>query len=106
MTTLTYRHQVLRNLQFGTLPAFLDAQKEKNALLVAHGLTPYAVWAPAFGGLHHMVLEAHFASMAAFEAEHLATKKIEGMAALNAAQLECTVPGSAHDQLQRLGLQA
>jgi len=106
MPTPTYRHQVLRNLQFGTLPAFLAAQEEKNALLVQHGLTPYAVWAPAFGGLHHMVLEAHFPSMAAFEAEHLATKKIDGMAALNAAQLECTVPGTAHDQLQRLGLDA
>lgn len=106
MTSPTYRHQVLRNLEFGTLPAFMDAQREKNALLVANGLTPYAVWAPAFGGLHHMVLEAYFESMAAFEAEHLATKKIEGMAALNAAQLRCTVPGSAHDRLQRLGLEA
>jgi hypothetical protein len=106
MPTPTYRHQVLRNLVFGTLPDFLAAQQEKNALLVANGLTPYAVWAPAFGGLHHMVLEAHFESMAAFEAEHLATKQIEGMAALNARQLECTVPGTAHDQLQRLGLGA
>lgn len=102
----TYRHQVLRNLKFGTLPTFMAAQEKKNALLAEHGLTPYAVWAPAFGGLHHMVLEAHFESMAAFETEHLAQKKIDGMAALNAEQLECTIPGTAHDQLQRLGLPA
>ncbi|GAB6903087.1 hypothetical protein [Kineosporia succinea] len=102
----TYRHQVLRNLKFGTLPTFMAAQRTKNELLVAAGLTPYAVYAPAFGGLHHMVLEASFESMAAFEAEHLATKKIEGMAALNAEQLECTIPGTALDQLQRLGLPA
>ncbi|MBT0768506.1 hypothetical protein KIH74_06190 [Kineosporia sp. J2-2] len=102
----TYRHQVLRNLKFGTLPTFMAAQRRKNELLVANGLTPYAVYAPAFGGLHHMVLEASFGSMAEFEAEHLATKKIEGMAALNAEQLECTVPGTAQDHLQRLGLEA
>jgi hypothetical protein len=102
----TYRHQVLRNLEFGTLPTFMAAQRKKNELLVEAGLTPYAVYAPAFGGLHHMVLEAHFDSMAAFEAEHLATKKIEGMAALNAEQLACTIPGTALDQLQRLGLEA
>lgn len=103
---LTYRHQIFRNLKFGTLPAFMAAQKEKNELLVAAGLTPYAVWAPAFGGLHHMVLEAQFASMAAFEAEHLAQKQIEGMAAINVRQLECTIEGSAEDRLQRLGLGA
>lgn len=103
---LTYRHQILRNLKFGTLPTFMAAQEEKNALLVAAGLTPYSVWAPAFGGLHHMVLEAGFESMAAFETEHLAQKRIEGMAALNARQLECVVPGSAEDRLQRLGLGA
>lgn len=102
----TYRHQVLRNLKFGTLPTFMAAQRKKNELLVANGLTPYAVYAPAFGGLHHMVLEANFESMAAFEAEHLATKKLEGMAALNAEQLECTIPGTAMDHLQRLGLEA
>ncbi len=102
----TYRHQVLRNLKFGTLPTFMAAQRKKNELLVENGLTPYAVYAPAFGGLHHMVLEASFESMAAFETEHLATKKIEGMAALNAEQLECTIPGTALDHLQRLGLEA
>ncbi len=102
----TYRHQVLRNLKFGTLPTFMAAQRKKNELLVENGLTPYAVYAPAFGGLHHMVLEASFESMAAFETEHLATKKIEGMAGLNAEQLECTIPGTALDSLQRLGLEA
>lgn len=104
--TKTYRHQVLRNLQFGTLPTFMAAQKKKNELLVANGLTPYAVYAPAFGGLHHMVLEASFESMGDFEAEHLATKKIDGMAPLNAEQLACTIPGTALDNLQRLGLDA
>jgi hypothetical protein len=103
-TTLTYRHQVLRNLAFGTLPRFTQLQREKNELLVAAGLTPYAIWAPAFGGLHHLVLEASFASMAAFEAEHLATKEVAGFAALNAAQLECVLPGTAEDRLQRVGL--
>jgi hypothetical protein len=104
LPTLTYRHQILRQLKYGTLPAFLDAQRKKNALLVEAGLTPYAVYAPAFGGLHHMVLEASFASMAAFETEHLATKGIAGMAELNAAQLACVIEGSAQDHLQRLGL--
>lgn len=102
----TYRHQVMRNLKFGSLPTFMTAQRAKNELLLEHGLTPYAVYAPAFGGLHHMVLEASFESMAAFEAEHLKTKQIAGFAALNAEQLECTIPGTALDQLQRLGLEA
>jgi hypothetical protein len=106
MATKTYRHTVLRNLHFGTLPAFMAAQRAKNELLVAAGLTPYAVYAPAFGGLHHMVLEASFDSMAAFETEHLATKSIDGFAALNADQLACTIEGSASDHLQRLGLDA
>jgi len=104
MLLLTYRHQILRNLKFGTLPVFLRTQEEKNALLVAAGLTPYSVWAPAFGGLHHMVLEAGFASMAAFEEEHLAGKRIPEMGALNAQQLECVIVGTANDQLQRVAL--
>jgi hypothetical protein len=104
LPTPTYRHQILRNLKLGTLPAFMAAQRKKNALLVEAGLTPYAVYAPAFGGLHHMVLEASFPSMAAFEAEHLASKKLDGLAELNAAQLACVIEGSAQDRLQRLGL--
>jgi hypothetical protein len=103
---MTYRHQIMRNLKFGTLPVFTKLQQQKNDLLVEAGLTPYAIWAPAFGGLHHLVLEAGFESMAAFEAEHLATKKIAGMAELNAQQLECVLPGTAEDRLQRLGLAA
>jgi hypothetical protein len=98
-----YRHQIMRNLKFGTLPKFMELQKKKNELLIGAGLTPYDVWAPAFGGLHHMVIEARFESMAAFEAEHLAQKKIEGMAALNAGQLEYVIEGSAEDRFQRLG---
>ncbi|UYP18469.1 hypothetical protein OED52_17700 [Rhodococcus sp. Z13] len=103
---MSYRHQILRNLKFGTLPKFMEAQREKNALLTAAGLTPYSVWAPAFGGLHHMVLEAHFESMAEFERQHLAQKKIPEMAALNATQLECVIEGTAEDRLQRIGLDA
>ncbi|SDG26695.1 hypothetical protein [Klenkia brasiliensis] len=110
MTTVpaphAYRHQVLRTLAFGALPRFTALQREKNTLLSAAGLTPYAIWAPAFGGLHHLVLEASFPSMAAFEVEHVASKAVEGLAALNAAQLECVVPGTAEDRLQRLGLPA
>jgi hypothetical protein len=101
-----YRHLVTRHLKYGTLPRFVDLQRTKNALLVGAGLTPYAVWAPAFGGLHHMLLEARFPTMAAFEAEHLAGKKLDGMAALNAEQLECVIEGTASDALQRLGLPA
>jgi len=101
---LSYRHQILRNLAFGTLPRFTQLQRQKNELLTAAGLTPYAIWAPAFGGLHHLVLEASFESMAAFESEHLATKQLAGLAEINAAQLECVLPGTAEDRLQRLGL--
>jgi len=101
---MSYRHQVLRNLKFGTLPRFVQAQKDKNALLSEHGLTPYAIWSPAFGGLHHLVLEASFASMADFEKEHQAQKTIPGYAELNATQLECVLPGTASDALQRVTL--
>ena len=58
------------------------------------------------GGLHHLVLEARFESMAAFETEFAATKKIPEIAKLNAAQLECVIEATAEDRLQRLGLAA
>lgn len=103
---MAYRHQILRNLKFGTLADFVAAEKEKNALRSGAGLTPYAIWSPAFGGLHHLVLEAQFESMAAFEAEHLANKSLEGMAVLNARQLDCVIEGTAQDRLQRLSLDA
>jgi hypothetical protein len=101
---VTYRHQVFRSLRFGTLARFMDLQREKNTLLEAAGLPAYEVWAPAFGGLHHMVLEARYPSMAAFEEAHLATKGIEKVAVINAEQLECVIEGTAHDSLERLGL--
>ncbi|AQT82329.1 hypothetical protein B1R94_28440 [Mycolicibacterium litorale] len=101
---MTYRHQILRNLKFGTLPTFTAAEREKNALRVQAGLTPYSIWAPAFGGLHHLVLEATFESMAAFEVEHVAAKALDGMGALSARQLECVIEGTAEDRLQRLSL--
>lgn len=101
---MTYRHQILRNLKFGTLPTFVAAEKEKNALRIDAGLTPYTIWSPAFGGLHHLVLEAQFDSMAAFESEHVAGKSLQGMAEINARQLECVIEGTAMDQLQRVTL--
>ncbi|MFE7977433.1 hypothetical protein [Streptomyces shenzhenensis] len=101
-----YRHQVLRNLTLGSLGRFLDLQRKKNALLAAHGLTPYRVWSPAFGGLYHLVLEADFPSMARFEDEHRASKALGEMAELNAAQLDLVIEGTAHDRLQRLSLAA
>ncbi len=101
---MTYRHQVLRNLHFGTLAKFTALQEKKNALLAEAGLTPYAIWSPAFGGLHHLTLEATFPSMAEFERQHLATKQIDGYAALNAEQLTYVIEASAEDRLQRLSL--
>jgi hypothetical protein len=101
---VTYRHQILRNLRYGTLPEFMSLQREKNDLYRAHGLTAYRVWAPAFGGLHHMVLEAEFPSMAEFERQHGVVKGIARIAEINAAQLRCVIEGSAADRLQRLGL--
>lgn len=99
---MRYRHQVLRNLEFGMLGRFKELQAAKNELLVAADLTPYAIWAPAFGGLHHMVLEAEYDSMASFEEEWAAAKALEGYGDLNAQQLECVIPGTAEDRLQRL----
>lgn len=101
---MTYRHQIVRHLRFGTLPRFVELQQEKNALLAEAGLPTYEVWSPAFGGLHHMVLEARYPTMAAFEEAHLAAKRIEKISAINAEQLECVIEGTAHDALQRLTL--
>lgn len=102
----SYRHQILRNLHFGTLPTFVALQKQRNELLSRAGLTPYTIYSPAFGGLHHLVLEASFESMAAFEAEHLASKSLDGYAGLGAQQLECVIEGTASDLLQRVTLPA
>jgi hypothetical protein len=107
VTTLaagSYRHQILRNLHFGTLPRFVELQKQRNELLIGAGLTPYTIFSPAFGGLHHLVLEASFGSLADFEAEHKATKTLEGYADLGASQLECVIEGTASDLLQRVTL--
>ena len=101
---MSYRHRILRNLIYGSLPEFTLLQKEKNTLLAEAGLVPYAMWAPAFGGMHHMELEADFATMAAFEAQHEATKAIGRIGAINARQLELTIAGTASDRLLRLGL--
>ncbi|MDT3438206.1 MULTISPECIES: hypothetical protein [unclassified Pseudofrankia] len=102
----SYRHQVFRQLRYGHLPAFLALQREKNELYAAGGLTPYRMWAPAFGGLHHMVLEAEFDSMADFEKQHLAAKAIGRVGEINAAQLEHVIEGSASDALARIALEA
>ncbi|MEO3857945.1 hypothetical protein [Acrocarpospora sp. B8E8] len=103
---MSYRHQILRNLRYGTLPAFMKLQREKNELYAAEGLTPYRVWAPAFGGLHHLVLEAEFPTMTEFERQHVTAKSVARVAEINAAQLEYVIEGTAEDRLQRLGLDA
>ena len=101
-----YRHQVLRELKYDGLKRFVELQAEKNALLVAAGLTPYTVWAPAFGGLYHMTLEATFPSLAAFEEERARAKADPAIAKIEAAQLELVRDGTASDRMQRLSLAA
>jgi hypothetical protein len=51
---MIYRHQVLRTLRHDALAEFLQLQRDKNTLLADAGLATYSVWAPAFGGLHHL----------------------------------------------------
>ena len=102
---MSYRHTVIRHLIYGSLPEFLQLQRRKNDVLAGAGLVPYAVWAPAFGGMHHMTLEARFPTMAAFEEQHLATKTIPEIATINERQLELTIVGTAADALQRIALE-
>jgi hypothetical protein len=102
--TTRYRHQVLRTLHHEGLPEFLALQRTKNELLAGAGLATYAVWAPAFGGLHHLVLEAEFGSMAEVEAHQVAARALEGYNAASTAQLRLVAQGTASDRLIKLSL--
>lgn len=102
----TYRHQVLRNLRYDGLARFTELQRQKNAMLAEADLRPYAIWAPAFGGLHHLVLEAEFDSLEAFERQQDLAKKLEGYSAANAEQMTLVLPGTASDRMIKLSLPA
>lgn len=99
-----YRREVHRTLKFGTAATFTALQAEKNKLLVEAGCTPYKVWCPAFGELHHMVLEATFATMEAFETEGKVIGGLERVAEIDAQLIECVMPGSAFDKLSKVVL--
>jgi hypothetical protein len=101
---MIYRHQVLRTLHHDALAEFLQLQREKNTLLAEAGLATYSVWAPAFGGLHHLVLETEFTSMADVEAHQTAAKALDGYGPANAAQMKLVIEGSAADRLIKLSL--
>ncbi|MDY7105935.1 MAG: hypothetical protein S0880_32520 [Actinomycetota bacterium] len=102
MATKVHQHRVYRNVTYGLVGQFNDLQRQKNELLVAAGLVPYAVWAPALGGLSHMVMTAEFPSMAAFEEQGAAIGAIEGYGALHAEQTSLVVPGTARDEMVKL----
>ncbi len=102
--TVLYRHQVLRTLHPDGLGEFLALPRAKNELLAGAGLAAYAVWAPAFGGLYHLVLEAEFASMAEVEAHQSAARSLDGYGAASAAQLTLVMEGTASDRLIKLVL--
>jgi hypothetical protein len=102
--TVLYRHQVLRTLHHDGLAEFLVLQRTKNELLASADLATYAVWAPAFGGLHHLVLEAEFGSMAEVEAHQMAAKALEGYSMANSAQMKLVIEGTASDRLMKLSL--
>ena len=99
-----YRREVHRTLQFGTAGAFTALQAEKNKLLVESGCTPYKVWCPAFGELHHMVLEATFPTMEAFEAEGRIIAGLERVAEIDAQLISHVMPGTAFDKLSKVVL--
>ncbi len=101
---MTYRREVHRTLKFGTLDAFIELQKEKNALLSEAGCTPYRVWAPAFGELHHLVLEATFPSLAVYEEEGTAIRAVARVSAIDREQIDLVMPGTARDQLSKVTL--
>jgi hypothetical protein len=100
-----YRREVHRTLRYGTLGRFLELQAEKNKLLTEAGCTPYRVWAPAFGELHHLVLEASFASLAAYEAEGKVVSGLGRIAEIDSEQIQLVMPGSAADKLSKVALE-
>jgi hypothetical protein len=91
-------------LKYGTLAKFVELQKEKNSLLVAAGCTPYRVWAPAFGELHHLVLEAAFTSLAQYEEEGVAIQALGRVGEIDREQIDLVMPGTARDQLSKVTL--
>ncbi|HMG43752.1 MAG TPA: hypothetical protein VK611_20640 [Acidimicrobiales bacterium] len=99
-----HQHRVYRNVTYGKAGQFIALQKEKNALLVAAGLTPYHVWAPALGGLHHLVMTAEFPSLAAFQAQGASLGAVDGYGDLNAEQLALVIVGTARDEMVKLEL--
>jgi hypothetical protein len=99
-----HQHRVYRNVAYGKAGEFLALQREKNDLLVAAGLTPYTVWAPALGGLHHLVMTAEFPSLAAFQAQGAALRTVAGYGDLNARQLALVIEGTARDEMLKLEL--
>jgi hypothetical protein len=102
---MTYRREVHRTLRYGTLPRFLELQREKNKLLLEAGCTPYAVWCPAFGELHHLVLEASFASLGAYEDEGTIIGGLPRVGEIDASLIELVMPGTASDKLSKVILQ-
>jgi hypothetical protein len=70
--------------------------------LAEAGCTPYTVWCPAFGELHHLVLEATFDSLKAYEAEGTTISDVEGIAGVDAEQIALVRPGTARDQLSKV----
>jgi hypothetical protein len=100
-----YRREVHRTLRYGTLGRFLELQAEKNKLLTEAGCTPYRVWAPAFGELHHLVLEATFDSLAAYEREGVTISGLGRLGAIDAEAIGLVMPGTAADRLSKVALE-
>ena len=90
----------------GPSPTFLELQREKNKLLAEAGCTPYTVWCPAFGELHHLVLEASFPSLAAYEEEGKTIGGLSRVGAIDAELIELVMPGTASDRLSKVILEA
>lgn len=103
---MTYRREVHRSLRYGTVGTFLELQREKNKLLAEAGCTAYTVWCPAFGELHHLVLEASWPSLAAYEAESATVATLERVRSIDAEQIQLVVQGSAADKLSKVILEA
>jgi hypothetical protein len=99
-----HQHRVYRNITYGNAGRFVALQREKNELLAVAGLTPYRVWAPALGGLHHLTLTAEFPSLAAFQAQGASVGAIPGYGDLNAQQLALVIEGTARDEMVKLEL--
>jgi hypothetical protein len=101
-----YRREVHRIVKFGAAGAFAALQAEKNKLLVEAGCTPYKVWCPAFGELGHLVLEASFPTMEAFEVEGKVIGGLERIGAIDAQLTELVLPGTdtAFDKLSKVVL--